>query len=168
LPANILNSSSNDGYIAFDISQTKVFFNSDREGPFNIYTIEKPAGSHLDEWFTLPQGTPVKIDSINSDSNDKCPIVTRNAMVFTSDRLGGMGGFDLYYSVYRGGKWSSPVNFGPTVNSEYDEYRPFLGYHPDFTNMFLVFSSNRPEGKGGFDLYFAGVDIPGEATLINK
>ncbi|MBE0676608.1 MAG: PD40 domain-containing protein [Bacteroidales bacterium] len=168
VPANILNSDSDDGYIAFDVSETRIFFNSDREGQFNIYTIEKPVSYNIDDWLALDPATPVKIDSINSEYDDKCPIVSRNVMVFTSNRPGGMGGFDLYYSIYKDGKWGSPVNFGPTVNSDADEYRPILGYHPDFTNLFLVFSSNRSGGKGGYDLYFAGVDIPGEPTLITK
>ena len=81
-------------------------------------------------------------------------------MVFTSNRSGGLGGYDLYYSILKGGKWSSPVNFGPRINTASDEFRPVLGYDPDFTNKFLMFSSNRPGGKGGFDLYFTGVDIP--------
>jgi hypothetical protein len=34
-----------------------------------------------------------------------------------------------------------------------------IGLHPDFTNKFLMFSSNRPGGKGGFDLYFTGIDL---------
>ena len=81
-------------------------------------------------------------------------------MIFTSNRPGGFGGYDLYYSVFRKGKWSSPVNFGPGINTSSDEYRPVIGYHPDFTNNFLMFSSNRPGGKGGFDLYFTGVNFP--------
>ena len=81
-------------------------------------------------------------------------------MVFTSNRPGGMGGFDLYYSIFRNGNWSSPVNFGPRINTSSDEYRPVLGSNPDFTNQFMMFSSNRTGGKGGFDLYFTGVEFP--------
>ena len=71
-----------------------------------------------------------------------------------------MGGYDLYYSIFRKGKWSTPVNFGPVINTSSDEYRPVIGYHPDFSNQFLIFSSNKPGGKGGFDLYFTGVEFP--------
>ena len=68
-------------------------------------------------------------------------------MVFTSNRPGGFGGYDLYYSVFKNGKWSSPVNFGPRINTASDEYRPLIGYHPDFTNIYMIFSSDRPEEK---------------------
>jgi hypothetical protein len=164
----ILNSTANDGYISFDVSQNRVFFSSDRDGVFDIYTIEKPENKTLAEWFGLSQAVAAKTDSVNSTFDDKCPYVSRNVMVFTSNRPEGLGGFDLYYSVYQNGKWGSPINFGPGVNSEYDEYRPVLGYHPDFTNYFLIFSSNRPGGKGGFDLFFTGVEIPGLPALISK
>jgi hypothetical protein len=79
-------------------------------------------------------------------------------MVFASNRPGGYGGYDLYSSVLINGKWSSATNLGPGINTAADEYRPVIGYHPDFTNGFLIFSSDRPGGKGGFDLYFTGFD----------
>lgn len=167
-PVRILNSSADDGYISLDVSQERVFFHSNREGVFNIYTIQKPPSVSHSDWFDANQAAVVKIDSINSDHDDKCPLVALNVMVFSSNRPGGMGGYDLYYSIYKDGKWGSPVNFGPTVNSEADEYRPVLGYHPDFTNFFLVFSSNRPGGLGGYDLWFAGVDIPVKPSIIMK
>jgi hypothetical protein len=80
-------------------------------------------------------------------------------MLFSSNRPGGIGGYDLYYSLFKKGNWSTPVNLGSKINTEYDEYRPLLGYHPDFTNMSMVFSSNKPGGSGGYDLYFTGVDF---------
>jgi hypothetical protein len=55
------------------------------------------------------------------------------------------------------GKWTKPVNFGPSINTSYDEYRPVIKTVTGFTNDFLIFSSNRPGGKGGFDLYYVGV-----------
>ena len=76
-------------------------------------------------------------------------------MVFTSDREGGYGGFDLYYSLFTNGQWTTPVNFGEKINSANDEYRPITF---SFNNIdMMIFSSNRPGGKGGFDLY--GVKI---------
>ena len=34
---------------------------------------------------------------------------------------------------FRNGNWSSPVNFGPGINTSSDEYRPLIGYHSDFS-----------------------------------
>lgn len=79
-----------------------------------------------------------------------------NMMVFTSDRSGGFGGFDLYYSIFSNGQWGMPINFGNKVNSPYDEYRPIITAVYGFDNNFMIFSSNRPGGKGSFDLYYVG------------
>lgn len=167
-PMNVINSSDDDGYISFDVAQERLFFHSDREGVFNIFTTQKPQGVSHYEWFAGSAATVARIDSINSEYDDKCPLVIRNLMVFTSNRPGGLGGYDLYYSIYKDGKWGSPINFGPTVNSESDEYRPVVGYHPDFSNYFLIFSSDRPGGVGGFDIWFAGIEIPGQPAIIMK
>lgn len=156
---SLLNTESDDAYLCFDQNQDSVYFCSDRAGGFDIYFLKKPDTYEIDEWFNQGFTEASPVDSINSDADDKCPQIFRDLMVFTSDRPGGMGGFDLYYSVFRNGKWSSPVNFGPDINTEYNEYRPFIGYHQQFKNRLMIFSSNRPEGKGGYDLYFTGIDI---------
>ena len=36
--------------------------------------------------------------------------------------------------------------------------RPVIVPAPEFSNDLLLFSSNRPGGAGGYDLYYAGVD----------
>lgn len=78
-------------------------------------------------------------------------------LVFSSDRPGGLGGYDLYYSFKTGEGWTEPENFGPSVNSEYDEFWPVVSDSWEFSNQLMIFSSNRPGGLGGFDLYFTGI-----------
>ena len=158
--ATVFNSESDDAYLSLGTTLDTAFFCSDRDGDFDIYMLRRPSGETLDEWFVSPPAATAPADSINSDYDDKCPFVRGRYMVFTSDRPGGLGGFDLYYSVFRNGKWSSPVNMGPGINSESNEYRPVLGIDLKFENFFLVFSSDRPGGKGGYDLYFTGLDLP--------
>jgi hypothetical protein len=158
-PIKLMNTSSDDAYICLDAEKDSAYFSSNKDGNFDIFLLKKPAKTDLSSWFNLDYSIPVRCDSLNSSDEDKCPFILKKIMVFTSDRPGGFGGFDLYYSVFKKGKWSSPVNFGPRINTSYDEYRPVLGFHPDFTNNYLMFSSNKPGGKGGFDLYFTGVDI---------
>ncbi|MFV8227119.1 hypothetical protein ACNKXV_14305, partial [Christiangramia aquimixticola] len=78
-------------------------------------------------------------------------------LVFASDRPGGYGGYDLYYSKKTVSGWSEPVNLGPQINSVHDEYRPVVSSYPEFANQLMIFSSNRPGEMGGFDLYFVGI-----------
>jgi|SRR5665648_23951 len=159
-PINLLNTSSDDAYICFDSNLDSAYFTSNRDGNFDIFMQRRPAEQDIASWFNLDYGISYKADSVNSTSEDKCPLVFRKVMIFASNRPGGLGGYDLYYSVFRNGNWNSPVNMGPDVNTSSDEYRPVIGFHPDFSNLFLIFSSDRPGGKGGFDLYFTGVEFP--------
>jgi len=161
IPAGVsaLNSSSSDGYICFDKDLTMAYFINDGSGNFDIVQAGIDDEVAFDSWL---EGDPVTInrtDSINSEYNDKCPFIRDNIMLFTSDRPGGLGGYDLYYSVYRNGKWSSPNNMGPAINTEHNEYRPVIGSSPGYSNKFIIFSSDRPEGLGGYDLYFRGIDL---------
>jgi WD40 repeat protein len=157
-PIKLLNTSSDDAYICFDSNYDSAYFVSDREGVFNIYQETKPLEEKFDSWFDLDYSASIKVDSINSSSDDKCPAIYNNIMIFSSNRPGGLGGFDLYYSIFKNGNWNSPINFGPDYNTSSDEYRPVIGFKPKYTNNFLIFSSNRPGGKGGFDLYFTGIE----------
>lgn len=154
-----LNSNSNDAYICFNKDISAVYFTSDRDGSFDIVSAGIDDPSSLG---TLLTGDPVSVstvDSINSDYDDKCPFIRQDIMIFASNRPGGLGGYDLYYSVYRDDKWSSPLNMGPEINTEHNEYRPVIASYPNFSNSFLLFSSDRPSGMGGYDLYFRGIDF---------
>jgi len=79
--------------------------------------------------------------------------MTSDTIYFASDREGGFGGLDIYYSVkFFGGTWSDAVNLGPEVNTEFDETNPYV-----FGNV-LYFSSEGHDGFGGFDVFYAHKD----------
>jgi hypothetical protein len=72
-------------------------------------------------------------------------------LFFASDRLGGFGYSDIYYSVKtNGGTWQKAMNLGPIVNTSGFEVSPF--FHHKFN--VLYFSSNgQPLSFGDFDIY---------------
>jgi len=157
LALNAINSDKDDLYPTINQEGSKIYFCSNRENNlFKIYSAGINPEALLHESLVSPNPLPfVKEAVLSGTSNDKCPSITVNLLVFTSDRPGGFGGYDLYYSLFLNDKWSAPVNFGSKINSEYNEYRPitftFAG-----TDL-MIFSSDRPGGKGGYDLY--GVKI---------
>ena len=161
LPVVFLNSAFDDLYPAFDSGFSQLYFCSDREdGVFNIFSVEVDyAGDSMVRILSAAEAGPVQKDVVlSSEADDKCPYIFENTLVFASDRPGGYGGYDLYYSLFEDGTWSAPVNFGPAINSSHDEYRPILFEEDvDRDRDMMVFSSNRPGGQGGFDLYFVGV-----------
>lgn len=155
----LINSEKDDLYPAINVDQTQIFFCSNRDHDhFDIYSILLPEGEALHDFLGSGESGEINVNPVlSSDYNDKCPSISNDLLVFASDREGGYGGFDLYYSHLEDGEWTTPVNFGPVINSEYDEYRPIAFPFHDFKQI-MIFSSNRPEGKGGFDLYMVKVD----------
>lgn len=91
--------------------------------------------------------------NINGTSWDSHPSLTHSGdtLFFASDRLGGFGMSDIYFSVKdRKGSWSKALNAGPVINTVQSEVSPF--YH--HTYDVLYFSSNgHPLNFGDFDIY---------------
>lgn len=149
-----VNSPYDDCYpCVFNENKNLVFCSNREMDVFNIYETEFVEGGINPDYQVTTENEVVRNAVLSSDKNDKCPFVLGDIMVFTSDRAGGHGGFDLYFSQYLNGKWSQPQNLGDKINSTYDEYRPIIVPFGEFDGTMLIFSSNRPGGKGGFDLY---------------
>jgi len=93
-------------------------------------------------------------DKINSRGWEPGATITEdgNTLYFVSDKPGGKGGTDLYYSKkLSDGSWDKPVNMGDSINTEYDEDSPFI--HPD--GKTLYFSSKGHNSMGGFDIFIS-------------
>jgi outer membrane protein OmpA-like peptidoglycan-associated protein len=73
-------------------------------------------------------------------------------LFFASNRPGGKGGMDIWYSV-RGhdGTWGEPKNAGNEINTSGNEMSPFI----HFDGKTLYFSSNGRTGMGGFDIFIS-------------
>jgi len=135
----------------------KMLFSSNKDGAFDIYEADIPYGKSPIQFLSDSNPKIIQKLNLNTSSNDHMPFVFGDLLVLSSDRPGGFGGYDLYYSQKTSNGWTEPVNFGPKINSESDEYRPVVSEHPEFANRLMIFSSNRPGGLGGFDLYFVGI-----------
>lgn len=161
VPITALNTDYNEGYLTIHHNEVAgretVYFTSDRDGTYDIWRAVSEVGKLINESPGLTFG---KVGQLSGNTQDKCPYVAGDIMAFASDRAGGYGGFDLWYSVWNGQGWSVPVNFGNTINTGYDEYRPVIipTEESEFLNDLMIFSSNRPGGKGGFDLYYVGIN----------
>lgn len=71
-------------------------------------------------------------------------------LYFASDKPGGYGGSDLYYSQWKGDYWDEPVNLGPAINTKGNESYPFINAAGEF-----FFSSDGHPGLGGKDIFFS-------------
>ena len=165
-PSSVLSANSvfDDLYPTINQDKSKLFFCSNRENKsFDIYSIDLNADVLLHDYLTDANTVQISKEVVlSSNSNDKCPSINGNIMVFASDREGGYGGYDLYYCQFVNNQWSTPVNFGDKINSSSDEYRPITFPFFNYSDL-MIFSSNRPGGKGGFDLYSVKIN-----DIINK
>lgn len=78
------------------------------------------------------------------------PAVAANGtLYFMADRSDSLGGLDIYKAKRAGDQYAKPENLGRVVNSKYSELDAYVA--PD--ESYIVFSSDRPGGLGGGDLY---------------
>jgi outer membrane protein OmpA-like peptidoglycan-associated protein/Tol biopolymer transport system component len=90
--------------------------------------------------------------NVNSLSWDSHPSLSHSGdtLFFASDRLGGFGLSDIYFTTKKDGSWTQSQNMGPIINTRNNEVSPF--FHPLF--RVLYFSSNgQLYNFGGFDIY---------------
>lgn len=146
-----INTVGNEAAIGLSADGQQILIYKDDFGNGNIYSSSLDG----DKW-----STPVKLNSnINSEWWEPCAFISSdaNTLYFVSDRPGGYGGTDIYKSKKDSvGQWGKAINLGPTVNSPYDEFSPFI--HPD--GMTLFFSSKGHKTMGGFDVFYT-------RTLLN-
>ena len=97
--------------------------------------------------------------SINTTFEEASPSLSldEHVLLFASARPGGFGGYDLYASRRHNRRddlgWQSPVNLGDGVNTAANELQATL-FEDDATGVMTVyFTSNRPGGPGGDDIY---------------
>ncbi len=139
-----------DPFITADGS--KIFFISDR--PVAGKT-KGEDGRDLDIWmmekisagWSEPKNLGVPV---NSNGSEWYPTVAADGtLYFGSDRPGGKGRTDLYRSRLVGDKYAEPENLGDAINTEFDEFEPYVA--PD--QSYLIFMAGHPDGRGGYDLY---------------
>lgn len=94
---------------------------------------------------------------INTPNNEGASNISQDGewLIFTGCNFrNGYGSCDLYISFRENGEWTSPYNLGQDINTEFWESAPSLS--PD--KKHLYFTSNRPGGYGGSDIYVSTFD----------
>ncbi|MCS7154088.1 MAG: OmpA family protein [Bacteroidia bacterium] len=99
-------------------------------------------------------------DIINSPYNEGSACLNSDGtlLIFARcDSPDGYGSCDLYESRYEEGRWQTPRNLGPTINSSAWDSHPFL-----VGDSLLFFASNRPGGFGQSDIYMSRLQPNGK------
>ncbi|MCU0416645.1 MAG: OmpA family protein [Cytophagaceae bacterium] len=110
--------------------------------------------------------TPVNLGKmINSTYYEPCGSFSADGQVlfFVSNRAGGYGGLDIYYSRKTlEGTWSKPMNMGPQINTMEDEFSPYL--HADGKTFY--FSTDGELSMGGYDIVECSLQVREEGIQI--
>jgi hypothetical protein len=119
----------------------------DRGGPAWPATLRENAASHDYDLFAADfaggaPGPARALLELNTPASEGAPAVSPagDFLYFSSDRPGGLGGFDLYRSRLHAGTHEKPTNLGEPINSAYQELDPALS----LAGFALDFSSDRP------------------------
>jgi len=158
LPMPGVNTAGYEGYWAHAGSGPALFA-SDRAGRgLDAFELSPPLGASA-------SGSPptiTRVDALSSDADDTAFHLVQSSsgyrVLFASNRPGGQGDYDLYCAEYHySGGWQAPVLLAYASSPQRD-FRPivFEGYLRDV----LLFSSDRPGGQGGMDLYYVALAGP--------
>lgn len=150
--AETINSQYNEGTCSVTADGKILIYTScdapDSQGSCDLYVAYKVNG----RW----QRPKNMGKNVNSRSWDSQPSLSADGRIlfFSSNRKGGFGGNDIWYSIrLQDGSWSDAKNLGETVNTPKDEISPFMF----FNNEILFFASDGHQGFGGMDIFLSRV-----------
>lgn len=116
-----------------------LFFVSDMDGGYGGYDI----------YYATLEGegvykNPVNLgEVINTSGDEATPFYIDGRLYFSSTGHPGIGGYDIFESVWDGTAWSKPENKGKGINSSVDD----LYFNTDLEGYAGFLVSNRPGGK---------------------
>jgi hypothetical protein len=137
---------------ALSADGNRLFFCSNRPIPgqeqkhFDIYVVQKDAAGNWGEPRNL--GAPV-----NTPANEFYPSVSDDGtLMFSSNRPGGKGQYDIYMASWRDGTYQEPQNLGDAINLPTGEIDNYLA--PD--KSYILFAGyGRQDSKGNGDIYIS-------------
>lgn len=138
-----VKSKINYGQPAFAANGTVLFFSSDAEGGqggHDLYFSQKDENGNWSE--------PVNLGNvINTMGNEQYPTVYKDTLFFSSDRLAGLGGLDIFKTYMNAtGQWMPPINLRAPINSGADDFGFVIdSFGPAKENVLLqgFFTSSR-------------------------
>lgn len=168
-----LNHRYHDGTASYDSLTRRLYFTRDNvyygtlnkakngELKLGIFYTDITAGEfNQKEWGGL---VPFEHNDPEFNTGHPCISPDGKRLYFASDRPGGQGGTDIWYSDNLGNsQWGVPQNMGDKVNTSGNEMYPFLS-----SDSVLYFSSNAHPGLGGYDIFYCRLTPGGPSGVIN-
>jgi len=102
--------------------------------------------------------------ALNTLANEGSPAFSADGhylFFVATDRQGGYGSCDIYYAIRHGNGWSRVIHPEAPLNTRFWESNPSLSVD----GKTLYFSSNRPGGIGGMDIWKCSVQVQADGLL---
>lgn len=145
-----INSRYNEGSATISKDGNEIFFarcnSPEGFGDCDLYTATK---DDTGKWSSI-ENLGAGINGVSWDSHPSLSH-SEDTLYFASDRIGGFGNTDIYYSIRDGnGGWTKAKNIGPIINTRSSEVSPF--YH-HVHNVLYFSSDGHGLNFGEFDIY---------------
>jgi hypothetical protein len=143
----------NDGPATFNLQRDTIYFSKNIRTEGKLSDL-KGGGNNLGVFFAALVGKKwgkiIEFRFNNDLYNVTTPYLSPDGskLFFASDRPGGFGGSDIYYTHWKNGYWGDPVNLGPLINTKGNESYPYMNEVGE-----LFFSSDGIPGLGGKDIF---------------
>ncbi|PZR24510.1 MAG: cell envelope biogenesis protein OmpA, partial [Flavobacterium psychrophilum] len=157
-PLSDLNTKWHDGPVAISADGNTMYFNSESFNERKQFEKDKAMNLKIGQIFLYKSvkegdkwGEPKLLPFNSKEWSTQNASISKDGktLYFSSNRTGGLGGFDIWKVEVKGGdSYGEPVNLGPKVNTGGEEGYPFI---TDDNKLF--FSSDRPNGFGALDIF---------------
>ena len=98
-------------------TENNILYFSSNQGENDDYDLYLSKMDSLGKFSTIQ-----KLPQVNSVANEAFPYVFKNLLFFASNREGGMGNYDVYYSKMEEGELSTPILLPSPINSGSDDF----------------------------------------------
>lgn len=140
---------------SFDSRNKVLYFASDipgGQGESDIYRAKMDSLGGFEEIENL--GT-----QINTPGEEMFPTYYRGDLFFSSDREGGLGELDIYWSYEKENEWNTPRNLGAQLNTSEDDFG--MSIYADYTRGFMASKID-----GTDDIFY--LDVEKKVTIENQ
>lgn len=155
-----INSNSWEGSVCLSPDEKIIYFSSERQGGYggrDIYFAQlMPDGN----WGNVKNLGP----EINTTDDEDAPFIHSDGktLFFASTGYNTMGGYDIFRSELKKGKWTAPYNVGKPVNTKQDD--KFYVVSSDGERGY--YSSEKKDGLGEQDIYIVEPGLFGKPTAL--
>ncbi len=155
-----INSNFWEGSVCLSPDEKTIYFSSERQGGFggrDIYYAQ-----------LLPDGSWGNVKNLGSEINTKfdedAPFIHSDGktLFFASTGHNTIGGYDIFRSELKNGKWLTPYNVGKPVNTTQDD--KFYVVSSDGERGY--YSSEKKNGQGQQDIYMVEPGLFGKPTAL--